>query len=121
MADAATHAHHALQYITTADSILDTHPAAAGEIMWLAAVQAAQASGHQRNDLHHPQSRRGIRSIVGQLPVSNSVSERLLSISNLTAANLHGLAYRPADIDERQHKTDIERAKELANVLLRHA
>ena len=120
MSDAATHAHHALRYITTADTILVTHPAAAGEIMWLAAVQAAQASGHRRNDIHHPQSRLAIRGVVGQLPVRNDERQRLLTIANLAAANLHGLAYRPADIDERQHQTDIDRAKELVNVLLRY-
>lgn len=121
MADAAIHAHHALRFIATAEDVLHTNTAAAGEIMWLAVVQAAQASEHQRNDLHHTQSRKGIRNVVGQLPISNHVRQRLLGITNLTAANLHGLAYRPADIDEEQHQTDINRAKNLADALLRHA
>lgn len=103
-----------------ADRLRDACPASAGEIMWLAVVQAAQTSGHRQNIVSHTQTRRGIRSIVGRLPVGNRERVRLLTIANMTVTDLHGLAYRPADIDRREHRTNISLARELINALLRH-
>ena len=121
MADAPSHGYHARRYAAVADALRYSSPASAGELMWLALVQATQANGHQRDASDHTQSRRGIRNIVGRLPVSNNERVRLLNIANLTVTNLHGMAYRPADIDEHMHRTRIDRAKELVNILMHYA
>ena len=121
MADAHSHAYHARRYAAIADALRYSSPASAGELVWLALVQAAQAKGYQRDTTDHTQSRRGIRNIVGRLPVNNNERVRLLNIANLVVTNLHGLAYCPVDIDERRHRTRIDLAKELVNILLRYA
>lgn len=121
MADASAHIYHAQRYAAIANTLYGASPASAGELIWLALVQASHANGHQRAVSAHTQSRRGIRNIVGRLPVNNRESVRLLNICDLTVTDLHGLAYRPADIDERRHKTRIDLAKELVNTLIRYA
>ena len=121
MADIPVHVRYARQYAAVSESLRDTSPASAGEIMWLALVQAAQATGHGQNIGAHAQTRRGIRNIVGRLPIGNRDRIRLLNITNATVTNLHGLAYRPADIEDQTHRADISRASYLVGVLLRHA
>ena len=121
MANATTHADHALRYRAVADTLRASSPVSAGEIMWLALVQAAQANEHRHSTATHTQSRKGIRNVVGRLPVSQREKAALLDISNMSATNLHGLAYRPADIDDRRHRAHISRASHLVEVLLRHA
>ena len=121
MADIPVHVRFARQYAAVSESLRDTSPASAGEIMWLALVQAAHAAGHVQNIGSHTQTRRGIRNIVGRLPVGNRERIRLMTITNATATNLHGLAYRPADIDDRRHRVHISRASNLVDILLRHA
>lgn len=121
MADTAAHIRHALEYAQIADSLRDRSPAAAGEIIWLALVQAAQANSHRKNPEHHTQSRNGIRSVVGRLPTGNQERVRLLNITNMTVTNLHGLAYRPSEIEEPQHRVRISLARELVNALLHYA
>ena len=121
MADASAHIYHARRYTAIADALRDYSPASAGELIWLALVRAAQANRHQRDASAHTQSRRGIRNIVGRLPVNNRERVRLLNICDLAVTDLHGLAYRPADIDEHRHKTRIDLAKELMSTLLRYA
>ena len=121
MSSTATHADHALKYRAVADAILKDSTASAGEIMWLATVQAAQANGHRQDPALHPQNRRGIRNVVGRLPITNHERLRLLDVADLTTTNLHGLAYRPADINERQHQAEISLADDLVKTLLRYA
>lgn len=121
MASVATHAAHAVEYRSVAETLCIHSPASAGEIMWLAAVQAAQAVGHRQSLAGHIQSRNGIRNVIGRLPVSNNERGRLLDIANLTATNLHGLAYRPDEIDEPKHRYEIILAKDLVTSLLRYA
>lgn len=121
MSNAATHADHASIYQRVAEGLRDNSAASAGEIMWLAVVQAAQANGHRQDPAAHPQSRGGIRNVVGRLPLSNNERLLLLDVADLTASNLHGLAYRPADIDEPQHRAEISLAKSLVETLLRYA
>ena len=121
MADIPTHIRFARQYATVSANLRDTSPASAGEIMWLALVQATQATGHGQNIGSHAQTRRGIRNIVGRLPIGNQERIRLLNITNATVTNLHGLACRPADINEQAHRADISRASNLVDILLRHA
>lgn len=95
MADIPTHVRYALQYASAAETLRETSPASAGEIMWLAVVQAAQATGHRQNIASHTQTRRGIRNIVGRLPIGNRERVCFLNITNATVTNRHGLAYRP--------------------------
>ena len=121
MADIPVHVRFARQYASVSESLRDTSPASAGEIMWLALAQAAQAAGHAQNISSHTQTRRGIRNIVGRLPIGNRERTRLLSITNAAVTNLHGLAYRPADIDNHRHQAHISRASNLVDILLRHA
>lgn len=121
MADAPSHACHARRYAAIADTLRYSSPASAGELVWLALVQAAQAKGHQPDASAHTQSRHGIRSIVGRLPASNNERVRPLNIVNLAITNRHGLSHQRADIDERRRQTRIDLAKELVNTLLRHA
>ena len=121
MANDTTHADHALMYQAVADTLRTSSPASAGEIMWLALVQAAQANGHRHSAAAHIQSRKGIRNVVGRLPIGNREKAALLDISDMAATNLHGLAYRPADINEQAHRADISRASNLVDILLRHA
>ena len=119
MSSAATHAEHALKYRAVADAIRNDSTASAGEIMWLATVQAAQANGHRQDPALHPQNRRGVRNVVGRLPVTNHERVRLLDVANVTVSTLHGLAYRPADIDDRKHQSEITLARQLVDILLR--
>ena len=121
MADAAIHIQHTLRYIAVAETLRDASPASAGEIMCLAVVQAAQASGHRQNIVSHTQTRNGIRNVVGRLPVSSRERVRLLTIANIAVTDLHGLAYHPADIERREHRTNINLARELVTTLLRYA
>ena len=121
MADIPVHIRYARHYAAVSENLRDTSPASAGEIMWLALVQAAQATGHGQNIGSHAQTRRGIRNIVGRLPIGNQERTRLLNITNAAVTNLHGLAYRPVDIDDRRHRAHISRASNLVEILLRHA
>lgn len=66
MADIPVHVRYARQYAAVSANLRDTSPASAGEIMWLALVQAAQATGHGQKIAYHAQTRRGIRNIVGR-------------------------------------------------------
>ena len=121
MANATTHVHHARAYRTVADTLQGISPASAGEIIWLATVQAAQAVGHRQRITTHTQSRRGIRNVVGRLPINGNERARLIDIADLTVTNLHGLAYRPDDIDELKHRAHISLARDLVDNLLRYA
>ena len=121
MSNAATHTEEASNHLAYADTLRQDSPASAGELTWLALVQATQACGHRQDPDAHPQSRKGIRNVVGRLPVSNNERARLLDIADLTASNLHGGAYRPADIDDQTHQAEISYAKELIDILLRNA
>ena len=121
MADIPVHVRYARQYAAVAANLHDTSPASAGEIIWLALVQAAQATGHGQNIGSYAQTGRGIRNIVRRLPIGNRERIRLLNITNATVTNLHGLAYRLADIDEQAHRADIDLAGDLVTALLRHA
>ena len=121
MANTATHVEHTLRYRAIADFLHGISPASAGEIMWLAVVQATQATGHRYRITAHTQSRRGIRNVVGRLPVNNNERARLIDIADLTVINLHGLAYQPSDIDELNHRAHIRLARDLVDNLLRHA
>ena len=120
MSSTATHADHALKYRAVAEAIRNDSTASSGEIMWLATVQAAQANGHRQDTAVHPQNRRGIRNVVGRLPVTNHERIRLLDVANVTVSNLHGIAYRPADIDDRKHQAEINLARGLVDTLLRY-
>ena len=92
------HVAYAQRYSAQARALAPTDPASAGELVWLATVQYAQALAHRHHGDHHPQTRNSIRDTIGRLRLAPEQQRQLRDLLDIVITILHGAAYRPDTI-----------------------
>ena len=103
MGTATEHTLYARRYTASADELSRTNPAASGELLWGAVVQASHAAWHRQDSEHHPQSRNSIRDTIGRMKLTRAEQDNLRAALETAINNLHGGFYRPDTIDVDQH------------------
>ena len=118
MGTAHEHTLYARRYTAIADGLSRANPAASGELLWGAVVQASHAAGHRLHSNRHPQSRNGIRDIIGRMKLTRSEQDSRRAALETAVNNLHGSFYRPDTIDTDQHVHHETNARALTDILL---
>ena len=121
MATPEEHAQDADECLEYADEILDRKPAIAGEAVWGAAIQAAQATIPEASLQHHAQSRKGIINAIGRSGANKQDQYDMAQTAGRAAKTLHNGFYHPRQIDPVDHQEAIDQAKLLIDHLTRHA
>ena len=117
MGTATEHTLYARRYTAIVDGLSDTNPAASGELLWGAVVQAAHFVAHGQGHDQHPQSRNGIRDIIGRMRLPRAERDKLRAALETAVNNLHGGFYRPDTIDADQHPRHETNARALTDSL----
>ena len=115
------HVQYAENYRRLAEANIREDPTAGGELLWGAAVQAAQASIHRSGYHEHPQSRNQIINAVGRTRPTPSVQREMSQAANAAAKTLHASFYHPGDMDPIDHQDALDETGTLITYLLRHA
>lgn len=118
MGSTTEHSLYARRYTAIADDLSRTNPAAGGELLWGAVVQASHVVAHGQGHAQHPQSRNGIRDIIGRMRLPRAEQDRLRAALETAVNNLHGGFYRPDTIDAVQHSRYESNARALTDYLL---
>lgn len=121
MATAEQHAQEADEYLEYAAELLNRKPAIGGELIWGAAIQAAQAVIPETSLQHHSQSRKGIINAIGRSGANRPTQLELARVADDAAKILHHSFYHPRQIEHGRHQEATTQARLLINHLLQHA
>ena len=108
-------------YRRIAEANLNVDPDAAGELLWGAALQAAQAAHHQATgETNHTQSKNGIIDAISRSKPSLQKREEMRQAAT-AALNLHVNFYHPENANPAIHHRAITATRNLIDYLINYA